>query len=553
MALKDKLMTLEDFKAVRDVDVASNSAQFTEIKADLATVHKNVINEITKELSSLATFVPFEYPVFAGKTYKFSNLSTAGAMLAYTRTSPDGSNVDNILGSGKVAGSVTEFTATTDADYVVVYANKSTTNAKFKIEQEDSIVSQTNDNTAKINVLDNAITQVIDPKDLTSQIGFGTNTSTGVFAGTDATTVVYSDYIEIGEGTTIKNHNETRYINDILTISRVWFYDTAKQFISTIVLMPLETATIPSNAKYVRFSYTYLQTAMTQDVANSFGTKVTNKILNIKTYVEDVLKYDVPTVFYVGANRTGENAFTTLRACTEYIWNNGIYDATVYVDKGTYNLETEYGSEWLEAWEKPASNPTASGLKVGNRTHYIFEHGAKILFNYSGSNTDIATAFSPINIAGSCVFDNMQIEAQNCRYCVHEDYYTINTDYKPYRVEYNNCEMLYHAKTLEGGTNGEPIGAGCMPGSVSIINGGCFINEVNQADISYHNFSTASFGSGTSMVVIKNAYMAHWCGFGAFGDSVVYGYVSGCRMKMDAQNGYTNNIIRSWGNAIESS
>lgn len=36
MALKDKLMTLEDFKAVRDVDVASNSAQFTEIKSDLA-------------------------------------------------------------------------------------------------------------------------------------------------------------------------------------------------------------------------------------------------------------------------------------------------------------------------------------------------------------------------------------------------------------------------------------------------------------------------------------------------------------------------------------
>lgn len=38
MALKDKLMTLEDFKAVRDVDVASNSAQFTEIKADLNTL-----------------------------------------------------------------------------------------------------------------------------------------------------------------------------------------------------------------------------------------------------------------------------------------------------------------------------------------------------------------------------------------------------------------------------------------------------------------------------------------------------------------------------------
>jgi len=44
MALKDKLMTLEDFKAVRDVDVASNSAQFTELKADLGTVKNNMFS-----------------------------------------------------------------------------------------------------------------------------------------------------------------------------------------------------------------------------------------------------------------------------------------------------------------------------------------------------------------------------------------------------------------------------------------------------------------------------------------------------------------------------
>ena len=41
MALKDKLITLEDFKAVRDVDVASNSAQFAEIKADLGDITGN--------------------------------------------------------------------------------------------------------------------------------------------------------------------------------------------------------------------------------------------------------------------------------------------------------------------------------------------------------------------------------------------------------------------------------------------------------------------------------------------------------------------------------
>ena len=42
MALKDKLMTLEDFKAVRDVDVASNSAQFTELRADLDDVNESL-------------------------------------------------------------------------------------------------------------------------------------------------------------------------------------------------------------------------------------------------------------------------------------------------------------------------------------------------------------------------------------------------------------------------------------------------------------------------------------------------------------------------------
>ena len=52
MALKDKLMTLEDFKAVRDVDVASNSAQFTEIKADLGNVTDD-LSSVSSDLQSL--------------------------------------------------------------------------------------------------------------------------------------------------------------------------------------------------------------------------------------------------------------------------------------------------------------------------------------------------------------------------------------------------------------------------------------------------------------------------------------------------------------------
>lgn len=76
MALKDKLMTLEDFKAVRDVDVASNSAQFTEIKADLGTQSANI-------LESLGNSSP-QWRI--GKSYNLTSTYTNVATDAYIDT-----------------------------------------------------------------------------------------------------------------------------------------------------------------------------------------------------------------------------------------------------------------------------------------------------------------------------------------------------------------------------------------------------------------------------------------------------------------------------------
>jgi len=73
MALKDKLMTLEDFKAVRDVDVASNSAQFTEIKADLS--HKTGLSEEAKQ-ALLACFEKVAWIDEHGQDY-YDNLYDA--------------------------------------------------------------------------------------------------------------------------------------------------------------------------------------------------------------------------------------------------------------------------------------------------------------------------------------------------------------------------------------------------------------------------------------------------------------------------------------------
>lgn len=532
-------------------DYTALGDEVTDLKSAFTDIHKEILNNLTGTLSAVATFIPFEYQVFAGKTYKMSNQSTAGAMLAYTRQTPTGSNVDNILGSGTAAGYSKEFTASVDASYVAVYVNAQTTGAKFTIEQVDNIPDRVSATEDVCELANGALTYSIDPKNLSSRIGIGANTSTGIFAGADSTTAVFDDYIEINASSVVKNHNTTRYVDDILTISRVFFYNSEKQYISSVVILPLESATIPANAKYVRFSYTYLQTTMTEAVATTFNTDVESKILSVKNFVNESISIAVPPVFRVGVSRSGTNVFKTLKAVTEYIWDNEIEGSTVYVDSGIYDLETEYGRAYLDTLVDPGSNPRAIGLKCGKNTRYVFESGAKIYFDYSGSNTYVAQMFSPVNIAGSCTFENMQIEARNCRYCVHEDYYTINTTYYPYTVKYINCDMLYRTKTLEGGTNGEPIGAGCMPGSTSIIDGGKYVNEVNQSDISYHNYSTSSFGQGVSKVFIKNAYISHWCSFGDYGDSVVYGYISGCRMKSEPIIGNPDAVITKWGNTIE--
>ena len=77
MALKDKLMTLEDFKAVRDVDVASNSAQFTEIRADLGDVGDASTTPVVTDTDNTVTWtfgiMSVSGTVTANTSYMYSN------------------------------------------------------------------------------------------------------------------------------------------------------------------------------------------------------------------------------------------------------------------------------------------------------------------------------------------------------------------------------------------------------------------------------------------------------------------------------------------------
>ena len=137
MALKDKLMTLEDFKAVRDVDVASNNQQFTDIKADLGVIikDKNTKIDTTKYVNLSGFYIggaePHAIDISSGvsmmyvpcspdTTYTINKISSARFMVAYTKETP-ARRVDTYGFKSFGTASSAVFTTGSDAVYLGVY------------------------------------------------------------------------------------------------------------------------------------------------------------------------------------------------------------------------------------------------------------------------------------------------------------------------------------------------------------------------------------------------------------------------------------------------
>ena len=138
MALKDKLMTLEDFKAVRDVDVASNSAQFTELRADLGDVN----NEVYGEKIRIIDIVNGKYMTNTGNisnnnilSYGFASISGLTSVIVDTTAFASGSVIINVCNSSKAFvrnianwGAIGKYAVTVDSGEEYLCISCSTTN-----------------------------------------------------------------------------------------------------------------------------------------------------------------------------------------------------------------------------------------------------------------------------------------------------------------------------------------------------------------------------------------------------------------------------------------
>lgn len=206
--------------------------------------------------------------------------------------------------------------------------------------------------------------------------------------------------------------------------------------------------------------------------------------------------------------------YTTIRA--GFVAAYAKKNCKVYVYPGTYDLVTEFADILHTITGKV-------GNKVGNGMHVVFYDGAKVEAIFDNSDSEytqsewenILDYFNPFYAeTGDFVVENLNIEAQNCRYCFHDELVSSPTQYNH---KYLNCHMIKRTTTPERKYM-MCIGGGLGKYGTIDITGGEYqsitsvgIPEISNGDpadaqmcISYHNGAVAG---AKSSINIKNVYI----------------------------------------------
>lgn len=225
----------------------------------------------------------------------------------------------------------------------------------------------------------------------------------------------------------------------------------------------------------------------------------------------------------------------------------------VIVHPGTYNLAQEFSSE--------ISAQSARGIHLSNDVYVEFMAGSYVKALFPSSNDYISTYFQPF-YGRNFTLDGLNIEASNCRYCVHDEQ---ASDPEPYHNVYKNCVMKMTAQLSSGITTAysQCIGGGMgMNGFIEIIGG--FFTTVGDSSagtswpaISYHNGGTSGCDG---KIFIRDVYLDNnnYIGFGHHGNhpKKTKCYVSGCNVydEIDVHyesNGANENMeVVEWNNIV---
>jgi hypothetical protein len=131
----------------------------------------------------------------------------------------------------------------------------------------------------------------------------------------------------------------------------------------------------------------------------------------------------------------------------------------IYVDAGTYDIYQEMGGDTF--FNTYNHNTNGSGLVLHKDIEIIFSPNAKVVFNYTGSNTEVMQYFSPFNASasgrGGFKLIGLNLTTSKCRYAIHDEHSSDSVFY--YNV-YRNCTITHDNTNNTAWTALQCIGGG---------------------------------------------------------------------------------------------
>lgn len=328
-------------------------------------------------------------------------------------------------------------------------------------------------------------------------------------------------YFNVAEGDIVSVQNVSDSGHMII------FYNSDKTFVSSSTGKSIHT--VPSGVSFIRINVykTYLDTI--SPAVNGtilFGAGVLDrleKLENSNAGSSGGSSSGGGKIFHIGSSYS----FTRLR--------DGIAEAVkypnslVYVHPGVYDLKEEFSTE--------IASQSGSGIGLKNNVHVIFERGAYVKALFDNSNDWAYVHFEPfyaVQADGGFTLENLDIEASNTRYCVHDEH----GGHHKYINKYINCRMQY-TNTRSNVSYIQCIGGGTGENGLIVIDGGYYKSSTTHGYSTYGTYGTPenceqpiSYHNGAgntcnSRIIIKNVYLANrgYFRFGNYGASTIKSHI----------------------------
>ena len=189
-------------------------------------------------------------------------------------------------------------------------------------------------------------------------------------------------------------------------------------------------AIIPAGSNFVEF--TPKNTGIVGICTNKTNVSFKNLVLAVKepgiltkgifsSLPEPEPKPDLSVYYVGGGDTTHPNYYTNLITCFNTIKNIKEHK-TVHIYSGTYDIYALMGGdEYFGNIVADAQPYTELQPFLDNVT--IIGHGnVKLIMEFPTTiSKDVRWLFSPLNLRGNFIIDNLMIEAKDCRYCIHDE------------------------------------------------------------------------------------------------------------------------------------